>query len=124
MLLEADVEPDRAVERRLLIDEQVLQVVAERLQIVVAREVLLLLRPVGNRVDDAADELLDAALALGRADRAAEILGNDDVGRLLRPEPRDFDVALLEDNRTLLIADDRRAHVPFNLVERDRSLPE
>ena len=40
-LLEAAVEPDRAVERRLLVDEEVLQVVAERLQVVVAREVLL-----------------------------------------------------------------------------------
>ena len=45
MLLEADVEPHRAVERGLLIDEQVLQVVAERLQVVFAREVLLLARP-------------------------------------------------------------------------------
>ena len=92
------VEPDRAVERRLLIDEQVLQVVAERLQVVFAREVLLLARPAGDRVDDAADQLLDAALALGRADRAAEILRDDDVGGLLRPEARDLDVALLEDD--------------------------
>ena len=99
MLLEADVEPDRAVERRLLIDEQVLQVVAERLQVVVAREVLLLRRPGGNGVDDTADELFDAPLALRSADLAAEILGNDDVGRLLRPESGDFDVALLEDDR-------------------------
>ena len=45
MLLEADVEPHGAVERRLLVDEQVLEVVAERLQIVFAREVLLAARP-------------------------------------------------------------------------------
>ena len=97
-LLEADVEPDRAVERRLLIDEQVLQVVAERLQVVVAGEVLLLARPRRDRVDDAADQLLDAALALGRPDLPAEILRDDDVGRLLGPEPGDLDVALLEDD--------------------------
>ena len=65
--LDADVEPDRAVERRLLVDEQVLQVVRERLQIVLAGEVALLARPAGDRVDDAADQLLDAALALRRA---------------------------------------------------------
>ena len=39
----------------------------------VGREVLLLARPLGDRVDDAADELLDRALALGRSDVAAEI---------------------------------------------------
>ena len=39
------VEPDGAVERRLLVDEQVLELVAERLQIVFGREVLLLARP-------------------------------------------------------------------------------
>ena len=44
-LLEADVEPHRRVERRLLVDEQVLQVVAERLQVLVGREVLLLRAP-------------------------------------------------------------------------------
>ena len=117
-LLEAAVEPDRAVERGLLIDEQVLQLVAEGLQRVVAGEVLLRPRPAGDGVDDAADELLDAALALGRADLAAEILGDDDVGRLLRPELRDLDVALLEDDLALLVADHRRADLPLDLVER------
>src|SRR6185436_4363893 len=84
----------------------------------VGREVLLLLGPAGNRVDDAADELLDAALALGRADLAAEILRDDDVGRLLRPELRDLDVALLEDDFALLGTDDGGAQIPLDLVER------
>ena len=44
-LLEAAVEPDGAVERRLLIHEDVLQVVAERLQILFGREVLLFAAP-------------------------------------------------------------------------------
>ena len=118
VLLEADVEPDRAVERGLLIDEQVLELVAERLEVVFAREVLLLARPLGDRVDDAADQLLDAALALGRADLPAEVLRDHDVGGLLRPETGDLDVALLEDDRALFVADDGRADLPFDLVER------
>ena len=118
MLLEADVEPDRTVEGGLLIDEQVFQVVAERLEVVVAREVALLLRPGSNGVDDTANQLFDAPLAVRSADDAAEILGNNDIGRLLRPESRDFHIALLEDNRSLFIADDGRAHLPLNLVER------
>ena len=43
------------------------------------------LRPHRDRVDDAADQLLDAALPLGRANLPAEIFRDDDVGRLLRP---------------------------------------
>ena len=123
MLLEADVEPDRAVERRLLIDEQVLQVVAERLLVIFALEVLLLDRPARDGVDDASDQLLDGALALRGADRAAEILGDDDVRRLLRPEARDLDVALFENNRALFVADDGGPRVPFDLVERVDALP-
>ena len=54
----------------------------------------------------------------GRADLPAEILRDDDVGGLLRPELRDLDVALLEDDLALLVADHRRADLPFDLVER------
>jgi hypothetical protein len=51
----------------------VLQVVAERLQIFFSREALVVAAPLRDRVDDAADELLDAALTLGRPDLPAEI---------------------------------------------------
>ena len=74
--------------------------------------------PAGDRVDDAADELLDRVLALGRADVAAEVLRDDDVGRLLRPGLRHLDAALLEDDLALLVADDGVAQLPFDLVER------
>src|SRR5262249_1675605 len=84
----------------------------------VGREVLLPVGPSGDRVDDAADELLDAALAFRRADLAAEILRDDDVGRLLRPGFRDLDVALLEDDFPFFRADDGRAKVPLDFVER------
>src|SRR5207253_5661081 len=116
--LEPDVEPHRRVERRLLINEEVLEVVRERLQIVLAREVLLRARPHRDRVHDPADQLLDALLALRRADLSAEIFRDDDVGRLLRPEAGDLDVALLEDDFTFFGADDRGARLPFDLVER------
>src|ERR1035441_7292345 len=82
---EPAVEPDGTVERRLLVDEDVLQVVAERLQILLGGKVLVRSRPLGDRRHDAADQLLDAALTLRRADLPAEILRDDDVGRLLRP---------------------------------------
>ena len=42
--------------------------------------------PLSDRVDHATDELLDAPLAGRRAHPPTEILGHDDVRRLLRPE--------------------------------------
>src|SRR5262249_21984761 len=46
-----------------------------------------------------------------------EILRDDDVRGLLRPEAGDLDVALLEDDLALLVADDGRAHFPVHSVE-------
>ena len=84
--LDPDVEPDRRVERHLLVDEEVRQLGLERGQVLVGREVALGLGPGGDRVDDAVDELLDAVLALRRADVAAEVLADHDVGGELAPE--------------------------------------
>ena len=117
-LLEAAVEPHGAVEGRFLIHEDVLQIRAERLQVVVGREVPVRACPVGDRVDDAADKLSDAALTPGRPDLAAEILRDDDVGGLLRPELWNLDVPLLEYQLAALVADHRRTQLPFDLVER------
>src|SRR4029450_10318251 len=99
-------------------DEQVLQLVREALERILAGEVLLRAGPAGNRVHDAPNELAHAGLTLRRPHRATEIFGNDDVGRLLRPRLRNLDVALLENDLALLVADDRRAGLPLHLVER------
>src|SRR5262249_49487811 len=90
----------------------------ERPQVLVVCEVLVGARPLRDRRHDAADQLPDAALALGRADLAAEILGDDNVGGLLRPRLRDLDVALFEDHFAALAADDGGAQLPLDLVER------
>src|SRR6185295_3470941 len=87
-------------------------------QILFAREVLVAAAPLGDRVHHAADELPHAVLALGRADLAAEILRDDDVGGLLRPRLRDLDVALLEHDIAAFAADHRGAKLPFDLIER------
>src|SRR5205085_10389671 len=71
-----------------------------------------------ERTDDAADQLFEAVLALRSANLAAEVLGDHDIGRLLRPEARDLDVALLEHDLTALVAAHRRPPIPFDLVER------
>jgi hypothetical protein len=99
-----------------------LQVRAEGLQVRITGKVALDARPAGNRLDDAADQLLDAALAAGRPDGPAKILGYDDVGRLLRPEARDFHIALLEDGFAAFVGDHGGSQVPLDLIERIHAL--
>ena len=116
MGLDPDVEPDRRVERQLLVDDQVGQLGLEGAQVLFRGEVVLVLRPAGDGVDYAVDQLTDAGLALGRAQVAAEVLADDDVGGELAPERRDLDVLLLEDADALLVADARGPGLPRDLV--------
>ena len=88
----------------------------ERGQVLVAREVAVGLGPRGDRVDDAVDELADAVLALRRADVAAEVLADDDVGGELAPEAGDLDVLLLEHRLAGLAGDAGGPVLPRDLV--------
>ena len=99
--LDADVEPHRAVERRPLGDEDVLQLVGERRGLGVVAEVAAFEAPAGDRVDDAVDDLAQRGLTLGGAERAAEVLLGDDVGGVLRPVGGELDVGLLEGDRAV-----------------------
>src|SRR3989338_8588 len=98
-------------------EEDVGQFGAKRLGVLGGGEVAVVLSPVGDGVGDAADELFGAALAAWGAQRAAEVFGDDDVGRQLRPERGDLDVLLLKDDVALLVANGRRAQLPRHFVE-------
>ena len=64
-------------------------------------------------------------LAVGRAEVAAEVLGDDDVRGHLRPELRHLDVLLLEDDPARLVGDGRRAQLPLaGVVDVDARLGE
>ena len=105
------------VEGGELVDEDRLQLGLEGVGLVVGREVAALAAPAADRVDDAADHLLDAGLALRRAQLSAEVLLRDDVRGRLRPELRELDRLLVE--RGLFLArDERVADLPLDLVER------
>src|ERR671923_2897002 len=80
-------------------------------RLVLVGEVAALTSPAGDRVDDAADHLLDARLALGRAHAPAEVLLRDDVRGRLRPELGELDALLLEDG-LVLAGDERVADLP------------
>ena len=77
-------------------DEQIFQVVTERPQVIIARKIFLVSSPLRDCIDDTADELLDAVLSARRLELPSEILGDDDVGRLLRPCLGNLDVSLFE----------------------------
>src|SRR5918995_23394 len=63
------------------------QLVGEGSGVLFRGEVPILPPPAGDRVDHSADELANARLALGRAQRSAEVLLGHDVGGVLRPGP-------------------------------------
>ena len=115
LLLEADVEPDRRVERRELVDQDRLQLVLERQRLVLVGEVAAVAAPRADGVDDAADHLLHGPLALRAGHAAAEVLLGDDVRRGLRPELGELDVLLLEGG-PVLARDVRVADLPLDLV--------
>ena len=92
------------------------ELVAEVFGVFGRAEVMLFGAPIGDGVDDAADQLAHAGFALRRAHLAVEILADDDVGGGLGPIRRDFDVALLEDDGALVVADGGGAQLPSDFV--------
>ena len=77
----ADVEPDRGVEREVLVDQQPGQLVLEELGVGRRGEVAVVLAALAVGLHDPVDELLEAPLADVGADRAAEVLRGDDRAR-------------------------------------------
>ena len=97
----ADVEPDRRVEAEDLVDQRVLQLMLENLRVLLGREVAVLAARGAIRSDHPVHKLLEAPLALHRADRAAEVLCRHDVRRVDRPEVGELDAALLKVDRAI-----------------------
>src|SRR5580698_5441944 len=73
----------------------------ENLRVLLGGEVAVLTAGRGVRGYDPVDELLQAPLALGCAERTAEVLRGDDVRRVDRPEVGELDSVLLEVDRTI-----------------------
>ena len=117
----ADVEPHRRVERRVLVDHEVLELVGERVAVGLAREIAALEAGACDGVDHPVDHLLHAPFTDRRAELAAEVLGRHDVRGGLRPELGYFDALLLEDVAALS-GDHRVAKLPLDLVIRVNAL--
>ena len=94
--LHADVEPHRRVERRPLVEQEVLQLVAEGVGLGLVGEVAVAHAPVGDGVGHPVDDLAERRLPLGRAQLTPEVLLGDDVRGVLRPGDRELDAGLEE----------------------------
>ena len=112
----AHVEPYRRVESRLLLDQDVHQLIVKRGRVFGAAEVSAGHAPVANRLSYPAHQCAHAALALGRPHGAVQVFAGDNVGRRHRPVFRRLDVLLLEDHPALRVGDGRRAQLPLDLV--------
>ncbi len=119
-----DVEPDRRVEGEDLVDERVGELVIEDLGVLGTGEVPVLTPGRHVLSDHAVDQLLETPLPLRGADRAAEVLGGDDVGGVDGPEVGEFDTTLLEvDGAVPPVGHDDIAALPGDLVVRVHALP-
>ena len=117
LVVEADVEPDGRVEGAMLVKAEPRQVAVKTLAIFGGSEVAVLETPVGDRADDAVDQLADAVLALIGADFAVEVLAADDIGGKLRPERGNLAVGLLEQHFPVFAFDGGAADFPVDGVE-------
>ena len=112
----ADVEPHRRVERGLLRNEQVGQLVLEGCQLGGVGEVAVLGAPAADSAGDSVDELPQGPLAVLAAGPAAEVLLGDDVDGVLRPGRRELHVGLLEDDTAGRSGDESAAATPLQCV--------
>ena len=85
LMIQADVEPNRAVERPVLMEAEPGQIAIKILAIFGAGEIAVLQAPIGDRAAHAVDDLADAMLALRRVDLAVEVFTHHDVGGQLAP---------------------------------------
>ena len=112
-----DVEPDRRVERGVLVQAEPGQVAVEVLGVGRRGEIAVLQAPVGDRAADAVDKLPHALLPFRGAVLAVEILVDHDVGGQLAPEDGDFAVLLLEEDLAAFALDGGRPRFPLDRVE-------
>ena len=116
LVIQPDVEPDRRVERAVLVQAQPGQLVVEHLAVGLG-EIAVLDPPIRDRAANAVDELAHRGLPLRRALLAVEILRHDHLGGQQRPGLGHLDVFLLENDLAGIVGDFRRPPFPLDLVE-------
>src|SRR5262249_5187452 len=114
--VDADVEEDRRVERRLLREEEVRELVLEGAR-VARRGPAPLPHPPAYRADHPPTGLAHARLPPLRAERAGEVARRDEVGGELAPCRGHLDARLLEHDGSVRVLDPCRPALPRERVE-------
>ena len=113
---ESGVEPDGCRKRRPLRQHQRRQLVERRVALPGVGDLAVLLRPGGDRRDDADDQRSDRALA-GAVRPAGEVAPGNDRDREIRPSSRSLDVLAGEGHAPSRVGDPHRACGPLELLE-------
>src|SRR5450756_1718962 len=116
LVIEADVEPYRRIERAVLVQAKPGQLLVKDFTICLA-EITVRNTPVRNCPGNAVDKLAHGSFALGGILFAVKIFRYDNFGRQYGPRFRHFDIFLLEDDLAGIVGDFGGAPVPFDLVE-------
>ncbi len=118
LVKQTDVEPDRAIERAVLMQTEPRQLPVKVVAVLGGVEVAVRQTPVGDRAGHPMDQLTDAPLTLLMVLRIAiEILAGHHVGRQLRPGRGNFTVRLLEQRFPRLVLDRGAPQLPSDRVE-------
>ena len=116
--LHPDVEPHRRVERRLLVQQNVGQLMRKNFRILLAGKIPVVVAPSGDGAHDPVEHLAHRAFAPGGIERSAEILRGHHVGCQLRPRFGEFHVTLFEHRTPIFTGDHGVAIFPRNGVVR------
>ncbi len=120
LMEQAHVEPDRRIERGVLMNAQPRQVAVEILGVGGRGEITVLQAPIGDRAADAVDKLPHAPLPFRSAVFSVKIFIDNDVRCQLAPEHRNFAVFLLEQDLAAFALDGGGPRFPLDRVKRLR----
>ena len=118
LMKQPDVEPDRRVERTILVHAQPSQLAIKMFRILRTGKQAILAAPVGDRPCHAVNQITNRCFTLGGVGFPVEIFADDDVRRHLRPVRGHVHVELLENRLAAFRADPGRTLLPTRLIKR------
>src|SRR6266581_2151947 len=116
MILNPNIEPDRAVERGHLVEKNVSKLGLEYLSLFLVQEILPLHAPLRYRLGNSIEKLTNAGLSLASPKASTEIFRSYNVSCGLGPERRSLDAFLLENNLSFSVGNYGVSCFPFYRV--------
>ncbi len=115
---EADVEPDRRVERAVLMQTEPGEFFVVGFAVGLAGEVTVLNTPVSDGASNSMNNLLNAGFTFGSAGFAVKVLADDDVCRQRAPARWNLAVLLFKEDSAVFVLDVSSSRFSLDCVER------